>query len=382
MSRPGTTITRSDTKPARTIPTSISPWFIAGITGTVDTLGAVVGPRTPCLSLNDYATRFGNRAAHATAPELYDSVEFFFKEGGTKLYVVRTTDATDPVLTAALLLFTRDLGPGQVSAPGRSTATAFTCLAVHAEATNRVAICDAPNTATVATLTALATPAGITANQERITSIFAPWVVVPGVTSGTRTIPPSGIVAGLMAKNDSAGVNPNQPSAGQLGQSAYASDASFAYIDVDRTTLNANGINLLKLVAGSVRVYGYRTLADPSVALEANYLQLSNARLYMRIQAELDAIGERFIFRQIDGQRLTINEYGGVLTGALLPYWQRGSLYGTNPEDAFRVDVGPNINTDVTIANGDLRASIMLRMSPFAEEVFMDLVKTKITEAI
>lgn len=381
MPRPGTTITRSDTKPARTVPTSISPWFIAGITGTVDTLGAP-GVRVPCLSLTDYATRFGNRAAHATAPELYDSVEFFFKEGGSKLYVVRTADAVDATLTAALLLFTRDLGPGQVSCPGRTTTTTHTILAVHAEANNRVAVGDAPNTATVATLTALATPTGITANQERTAALFAPWVVVPGVSAGTRTIPPSGIVAGLMAKNDSAGVTPNQPSAGQLGQSAYGLDASQAYIDVDRTTLNANGINILKLVAGTVRVYGYRTLADPSVSLEANYLQLSNARLYMRIQAELDAIGERFIFRQIDGQRLTINEYGGVLTGALLPYWQRGSLYGTNPEDAFRVDVGPNINTDATIANGDLRASIMLRMSPFAEEVFMDLVKTRITEAI
>jgi phage tail sheath protein FI len=382
VSRPGTTITRSDTKPARTVPTSISPWFIAGVTGTVDTLGAA-GVRTPCTSLTDYATRFGNRAAHATAPELYDSVEFYFKEGGSKLFVSRTADALDATLTAALALFTRDLGPGQVSVPGRTTATAMAIIAAHAEATNRVGILDGPNTNVVATLTALATPGTITPNQERITALFAPWVVVPGVAGGAnRTIPPSGIVAGLMAKNDSGGITPNQPSAGQLGISAYGLDVSQTFIDVDRTTLNANGINLLKIAGGQVRVYGYRTLANPADSVESNYLQLSNARLFMRIQAELDAIGERYIFRQIDGQRLTINEYGGVLTGALLPYWQRGSLYGTNPEDAFRVDVGPNVNTDATIANGELHASIMLRMSPFAEEVFMDLVKTRITEAI
>lgn len=382
MPRPGTTITRSETRPSRSIPTSIAPWFIAGITGTVDTLGAPAGVRIPVTSLTDYATRFGNRAAHAAAPELYDAVEFFFKEQGTKLYVSRTADAVDATLTAALALFTRDLGPGQVSAPGRSTAPQYTILAAHAEANNRVAILDAPNTAVVATLTALTTPAGITAAQERVASLFAPWVVVPGVSSGTRTIPPSAVVAGLMAKNDGAGITPNQPSAGQLGRSAYGLDVSQAFIDVDRTTLNVNGVNLLRLIGGEVRVYGYRTLSDPAIAVEANYLQLSNARLYMKIQAELDSVGERFIFRQIDGQRLVINEYGGVLTGTLLPYWQRGSLYGASPEEAFRVDVGPTINTDATIANGDLRANIMMRMSPFAEEVFMDLVKTRITEAI
>ena len=382
MSRPGTTITRTETRPPRTARTDTGPWFVAGITGTVDTLGTTDGPRTPVKSLGDYATRFGARAAHSD-PALYDAAEFFFKEGGSELFVSRTADALDPALTSALAAFTKDLGPGQVSAPGRTAGAQHLLLANHARDNNRIAILDAPNTAVVATLTAAATIAGITAEAERYASLFAPFITVPGLTPGTtRTIAPSAIVAGIMARNDAEGVSQNQPSAGVLGESIQASGVAQAFADADRTTLNVNGVNLLRLIYGGVRVYGYRTLSDPSNATESNWLNLSNARLFMKIQAELDEVAERFVFREIDGRGLTINEYGGELTGVLLPYWQRGSLYGLTPEEAFRVDVGPTVNTETTIANGELRANVALRTSPFAEEVVLEIVKTRITEAV
>lgn len=385
MPRPGTTITRTDARPSRSARTATGPWFIAGITGTADTLGLVTGPRTPVKSLTDYATRFGSRAAHVTAtdPSMYDAVEFFFKEGGSEIFVVRTTDAVDATLTAALALFTRDLGPGQVSAPGRLTAAQRLIIANHARDNNRIAILDATNTAVVATLTAETTIAGITAETERVTSIWAPWVVVPGTTDGsTRTIAPSAIVAGVMSRNDGEGRSPNEPSAGALGESLQGIDVTQAWSDTDRTTLNVNGMNVLRDIYDGVRIYGHRTLSDPAVSLEANWLQLSNSRLIMGIQAQLDEVAERFVFREIDGRRLTINEFGGALTGVILPYWQRGSLYGATPEEAFKVDVGPNVNTDVTIAAGTLKANIALRTSPFAEEVVLEIVKTRITEAV
>lgn len=378
MSRPGTTTIRSETRPARSAPTGTGPGFAAGITGTAD---AAADIRKPCKSLAEYAGRFGSRASHAD-PSLYDGVDRFFQEDGAEVYVTRTVDATAPVLLAALALFTPDLGPGQVFAPGRVTAAQHVELAKHAALNNRVALHDGVNSANVATLTTLATP-GTTALQDRVASLWAPWLDVPNpIGAGTVEAPPSAIVAGIMARNDANGVSQNQPSGGVLGRSYIAQDAVVAFSDADRTTLNANGVNILRPMFGGVRIYGYRTLADPNDLSESNYLLLSNARLYMAIQAVLEVVAERFVLREIDGQGLVIQEFGGALTGELLPFWLRGSLYGGSPDEAFRVDVGPNVNTEESIAAGELRANVALRMSPFAEEVILEIVKVKITEAV
>jgi hypothetical protein len=383
MARPGTTITRSETRPARSARTGTGPLFATGLTGTVDADAA--GVRKPVKSLTEYATRFGSRTAHTTAGNafLYDTAEFFFKEGGSEMFVSRAATFDAAGVTAALALFTRDLGPGQVAAPGLTVAAGHLAVATHARDFNRIALLDAPDSAVVANVTAAATIAGITSEAERYAAMFAPWVIMPAGGGVDRTVPPSGLAAALMSYNDGQGVSPNKPSAGVLGELAFATNTSqpaLGAVEADRTTLNVNGVNLLRPMYDGVRVYGYRTLSDPTA--DPQWINLGNARLFMAIQAQGDAIAERFVFRQLDGQRKTVTEYGGALTGMLLPYWEQGSLYGATAAEAFRVDVGPNVNTDATLADGQLRAVLILKASPFAEEVVLELVKTRTTEAI
>lgn len=390
MPRPGTTLTRTEQRTSRSARTNTGPWFIVGPTGTADTLGAA-GARIPVRSLTEYAARFGARSAHVNdggggAFAMYDQAEFYFKEGGAELFVSPATFNATPAtyetnIATAAGLFTKDLGPGQFSVPGRTTPATKLLVAQHCEANNRIAIMTTTNTAVVATLTAEATIASITPAQERYSSLWTPWVVVPGVNGvGTRTISPECIVAGRMAFRDGEGRSPNQPAAGELGESIEAIDTVVSFIDVDRTTLNANGVNVLRDMYNGVRIYGYRTLADP--ATDANWVNLANARLFMAIQAQMDAVAERFVFREIDPQRKTINEYGGALMGVLLPFWERGSLWGVVPEEAFRVDVGENVNTEATILNRELHANVAVRTSEFAEEVFVELVKVRSAEVI
>lgn len=391
MSRPGTTITRAETRPARSAPTDTGQSFVVGTTGTVDTLGAA-GVRVPCLSLTDYATRFGSRASHTNdggggPAAMYDDAEFFFKEQGGSYFVSpavynATAGTYETNIATAMDLFTKDLGPGQISVPGRSTQATKLKLAQHAEANNRLAIADTAKSALQAALVTESTIASITVpQQERYIALFAPWVVVPGVNNvGTRTIHPSAIVRGLMSYNDSKGVTPNQPSAGLLGESVEGLNTDVTFNDADRLTLNLNGVNVLRPMYDGVRVYGYRTVADATN--DANWISLAAARLFMAITAQGDAIAERFVFRQLDGRRLTVAEYGAALSAMLLPYWQQGSLFGVTAEEAFRVDVGPNVNTDASMAAGQLKANIALRVSEFAEEVILELVKVRTTEAI
>ena len=94
---------------------------------------------------------------------------------------------TDPQWQAALDSFGNGLGPGQVSSPGRTTPTAYAQLIAHADAKQRVAILDAANTPTAATL--ISSFASI---SDRYSAVFAPWLIIPGVVvNTTRTVPPS-----------------------------------------------------------------------------------------------------------------------------------------------------------------------------------------------
>jgi phage tail sheath protein FI len=281
----------------------------------------------------------------------------------------------------ALGLFGKDLGPGQVSAPGRTTAQAQTDLLDHAAARNRVALIDLPDTATVSTLTAAAATLRALTNS-RYGGAFAPWAVIPGIATGTqRVIPPSAIVSGIIARNDSAGLSTNVPAAGGNGIARYATDLSQGtFADVDREALNDAGVNVLRSMFNGVRIYGYRTMVN-GIADET-WLDLSNARLNMVISAEAHVIGEVHQFRQIDGRGIEIGKFEGDLRDMLKRHFTDGSLFGASPSEAFDVDAGPQVNTPQSIAGRELHAILAVRMSPFAEKTIIEISKVPDTEAV
>lgn len=298
--------------------------------------------------------------------------------GGTDDY----TDATDTQWQAAITAFTKDLGPGQISMPGRTTGTSHANLIAHAAANNRRALLDFADSGSRASLvTAAGTDTAVT-NSE-YAAAFAPWAIVPGVLSGTtRTVPFSAIAAGIMARNDQAGLTPNQPSAGTLyGVSRYTLGLSQpAWTDADRELLNDAGVNVAMVINGQPTVFGYRTLAPSNVP--SDWLLLSNSRLVMAIVAQALAIGQGYVFRQIDGNGFLFADFQADLVGMLMPYYNDGSLYGATPQDAFSVDVGPSVNTADTIAALELRAVLSLRLSPDAEQVPIQIVTTTLTEGV
>lgn len=359
---PGVYVSSRAQVPPRSAPTDTGMTFMLGTTET--------GPDTPTLvnSFQEYQDRFGGRAGYTA---LYDAAETYFQEGGAKLTIQRTP--TD--LTGGLDLLTKDLGPGQVLVPGSAGTDedAHTDLLGHAAATNRIALLDPP--AGDLTAAALITLAGTlsTAPEARYGALFAPTALVPAYAIGgaLRTVPYSAIAAGIIARVDAI-YSPNVPAAGDLGRSRFAVDLASTYTDTERADLNDAGVNLARLIYGGVQTYGYRTLAEQATG----WVALSNARLNMAIVAEAEAIAERYVFRQIDGRRVTISQFGADLTAMLIPYYEQGSLFGTTADDAFYVDVGSAVNTSATIAAGELHAVLAVRMSPFAERVYIEIVKT------
>jgi phage tail sheath protein FI len=327
-------------------------------------------------SLTEYEAKFGVRSGGALA---YDSADAFFREGGARLTVSPIGGVAAPDLSAALDLLTKDMGPGQVFSGAAADDADNVLLLDHAAATNRVAIMSAPDgdaTALEASAAALSSEA-----NARYGALFAPSATIPGLAAGTtRHVPYAAIEAGIIARNDGS-FNANVPAAGVNGQALYALDLEARYTDQEYEDLNLAGVDMARIVYDGVRTYGYRSVVDPS-GPDGVWLDFGNVRLNMGIVAKAEAIGENYVFTQLDGRRRTISQFGGELRAMLVPYYEAGALYGETADEAFYVDVGSSINTEETIANGELHAVIEVRMSPFAELVVIEIVKVATTQAI
>ena len=300
------------------------------------------------------------------------------------IYMTGGTDTAvaDGDTDAALAVLTDLYGPGQVSYPGNTSSTVYGKLANHALANNRVAVLDAPNSATAATLTAAAAGVQAAALDASYASMFAPWLVVPGLVNTNpsqgsgiafnRIVAPSALAAAKMAKNDLAN-DANIPAAGLArGASVYAINVTQSYGATDRGTLNSAGVNVIRNVpnVNTLAIYGFR-----SCAFDANWVYLNNVRFRMQLTHDFDLVAEGFQFQEIDGRGQIFGAFAGALAGVCANYWVRKSLYGVSASDAYSINTGPQVNSPATIAAGQINASVNLKMSPFGEFVTINVTK-------
>ena len=265
--------------------------------------------------------------------------------------------------TAALALFPRVMGPGQVSAPGVTTQAIQTALCDHAAATNRVALLDLVDSSTPATLVAAASAISSGATGW-VAQTFGQWVVVRGLTTGTtRTVPYSAVQAGMIAQTDTRYPWGQQAPAGDFGiLPSFVVGVTQTWTDTQRATLNDAGI-VAAVQDGQLKTYGLVGLGT------GLWRQHQKTRVRMACEAAARNVASHFVFRTIDGQGVTQREYADALRGALLPAWQAGALYGQTADDALTVDAGDGINTPATKAAGDLNANVDVTLSDAGERV-------------
>jgi hypothetical protein len=275
----------------------------------------------------------------------------------------------DATYVAAMSMFGLALGSGQIAVPGVMTTTVQSGLLAHAAAFNRVALLDAPDSATAATILAAAN-AIRSDDNARYGAMFGPKVNIPGITSGTtREMWASVIVAGLMARQ----TNPAVAAAGVNGVSRLALSVKYEYTDAERESLNAGSVDIMRPLYGAIRNYGFRSLVDPQTFPE--WVQFTAARVIMGIKQDAGEIAERHVFMTIDGKGIEFSTFGGELSSMLSGYFQNNSLYGDSPQEAYLVDVGSTVNTPETIMDGQINANLLVRVSPFGEMVSVQIAK-------
>jgi hypothetical protein len=344
---------------------------------TVKLDGATV-EASPDLGDNDEAIAWAERSAYiALTKEGADNPDngtYTFTGGDDDLGSLADDDYVD-----ALAKLTADYGPGQVAVPGKTSDAVHIGLLEHAEAENRVALIDLQDASSASTLAADVN-AVRTTTGARFAAAFAPHAVVPGIAAGTtRTVPYSAVEAGLIARLDGLTDNPNQAAAGENGRARYAFALSQpAWTDEDRELLNDAGVNVARAIRGEVRTYGYRTIINP--VTDPRWVEFSGSREVMSILSRASTIGERYEFKQIDGRGHTVSDFQGELLGICADDYAKDALFGATAEEAYAVDV--SMNDAETAAARRLIATFLLRTSPFAERVEIQLVKRLTTESV
>lgn len=277
-------------------------------------------------------------------------------------------------------------GPGQVGIAGESSAAGWDAILAMAEKINGSAILGYPDTADEATLTTLARTARA---RGRAGAAFAGYLIEPGVAPGkTKLVAPELAVCAKIAVHDAVtdGWGQNKPVAGLrrgvLQRCLGVSQGSSAnWLDEDAVTrLNGEGVNLIREINGQVVIYGWRSLTDP--VADPGWVNFGHRRMQTALTAKANAAMEPFVFDEIDGEGQLLGKVNGALVAQVVqPYFLAGSLYGANPQEAYRVDTA-SVNDDTTAENRELNAAITVVESEFAEEINVYLTKNMISQGV
>lgn len=281
----------------------------------------------------------------------------------------------------AVNAFGPTLGPGQVWAPGQTNTVLpgiWSLLGTHAQANNRVGICDMDDGQPAATLTSEMSAVANSAVAPYL-GFWAGSRLIPGTVPGvSRTVAPSSVIAALCARVDQTG-NQNIAGAGLNYALAYASSPSSfvtgsprdTYSANDLDTLNGSGINTFQVANGVPCNYGF--VSAELSSQDTIYWQFNHSRLRMALIAQSQILGQQFMFSQIDGQGMDQAAFANALQGMLQGYYTAGALYGATAAQAYSVDTGSDINTPTTIAQGDLNAALTVSFSYFAQSVNINI---------
>lgn len=280
-------------------------------------------------------------------------------------------------IVTSLDRFPIELGPGAVAIPGYNTAVHAGIIA-HATANRRIGLLAGARSSTVATLTGLAN-----ALNSEFVGLFAPHIIVPDNAGGTRVIEPVGFVA--------AARNKAHERVGQWRAGGGLISASSTLVGVDQTftraegdTLDVGRVNALRVIANTVRVYGWRSLSQD----DTNYALLTSRDLLNTLVDEGEKRLEPYVFETIDGRGHVLANVEGALIALCEPIRKQGGLYervtetGNVLDAGYVVDTGPSVNTLDTLSRNELRARLSVRISPSAGLITLNIVKVAVSAAL
>lgn len=201
-------------------------------------------------------------------------------------------------------------------------------------------------------------------------ALYWPWIVSTGtgtLSSGAREMPPSGAVAGLVARTDLA-EGPHRAPANKQLRDVQA--LSHTVDDATHGLLNALGINCLRARPGrGIAPQGARTLSSAS-----EWRFLSVRRLMLMIAEAMEDAHQWAAFEP--NNRLLRDALTHSLTGFLGALWRQGALAGGSPQAAFAVKCDDANNPPAVIDAGQVVAQIAVAPVKPYEFILLRLGRT------
>lgn len=181
-------------------------------------------------------------------------------------------------------------------------------------------------------------------------AIYNPWLqVFDPLDKRNIYIPPSGSVAGIFSRSDQTrGVHKapaNEVVRGAVGLACQ-------YNKGEQDILNPKGINLIRSFTGQgIRVWGARTMSSNGLWKYVNV-----RRLFIFIEESIKA-GTNWVVFEPNDEQLWARVYR-TIDAFLTRVWRDGALMGSNPQEAFYINVGRSTMTQDDIDNGRLICEI------------------------
>jgi len=169
-------------------------------------------------------------------------------------------------------------------------------------------------------------------------ALYYPWIEVADLTGGngrTRTIPPSGHVAGIYARTDATrGVHKapaNEVIRGVIGLEVQVTKG-------EQDLLNPIGVNCIRSFPGrGIRVWGARTLSS-----DASWRYINVRRLFSMIEESIERGTQWVVFEPND--QFLWSRVSRDVRAFLRMVWRSGALFGTTPDQAFYVKCDAETN--------------------------------------
>ncbi len=328
-------------------------------------------------SWTDFTQSFGD--IQSANQYLAQAVFGFFNNGGTRCWVTRISAPGNDLETALQHLESIDevaivaapLGP-DVAAAALNAAQA--ALVAHCEKMeDRVAILDSARDIENDNLVISTDATGIwrpAADPKGYGAFYFPWILVAdplGSPGAQVAVPPSGHVAGIYARSDAErGVHKAPANEVILG----ALDVKYPVSKILQGSLNPLGVNCIRSFAGTIKVYGARTLAsDPQGDPEWNYVSVRRLVNFLRSSIES---GTQWVVFEPNAEDLWSKIRRNV-SAFLNSEWAAGALVGATPEQAFYVRCDETTNPPDVQALGQVVTEIGVAVVRPAEFVVFRL---------
>jgi hypothetical protein len=287
----------------------------------------------------------------------------------------------DSDLAEALAFFIDSYGPGAVSAPGFYNSDNYDQLITHAAAYGRIALLGFDRDDSVSTVASTAQGYANVAYSE-YAAFYYPWVKVPN-GSLTSVIPCEGFVAAKRAKVQ----NESGPWSAYAGASTEARFVMLPYTILSASqenTLVDAAVNPIKLVNGTTRIYGARSISDDT----ANFRFINGRETLNYIVYESKQSLEALVFQPIDGRRALFARIASTLTAIMDRIRQAGGVYeavdtnGRIVDPGYSIVVNDSLNPVSQLADGTIKARVGARISSIGETIEVEIVKSNLTASL